>query len=187
MGALDPWPVAPDWYCEPETKPGVTIVAGLLRSTYDIGGSTTRECDAAWSYEFSYHKMGLALDWRVDTTDPHGWASGLSLLRWLLATDSEGSEFAVARRIGVTGLIWHNMVWSARDPVWKVYCDPRDASEDRCIDDATARHDDHMHIAFSLESGYLHTSFFDALGLKPLPIPPPPEPPAEEAAPPQDE
>jgi len=186
LSPLDLWPVAPDWYCEPEAKPGVNVVAGLLHSTYGIGGSTTRACDVAWSYEFSYHKMGLALDWRVDTADPVGWASGLSLLRWLLATDSKGAEFAVARRIGITQLIWHNRVWSAHDPTWKVYCDPRDALDNDCMDSATARHDDHMHISFSLESGYLHTSFFEALGLDSLPIPPPPELPAEEEPPAQD-
>jgi hypothetical protein len=177
---LDPWPFAPDWYCEPETKPGVVAFRGVLRSHYDIGGSTSRDCDVTWSYEFSYHKMGLALDWRVDATDPYGWASGLSLLRWLLATDSEGNEFAIARRIGITQLIWHNRIWSAHNPTWRIYCDPRDDSGQRCISDPTARHDDHMHISFSLESGYLHTTFFGAMGLEPIVIPPPPVPANEE-------
>jgi hypothetical protein len=128
-----------------------------LISTYGIGGNTSRECDVTWGYEYSLHKMGLALDWRIDTTDAAEWSTGLSFIRWLLATDGEGNEFAMARRIGVTQLIWHNRVWRTADPTWRIYCDPRDARDARCITNPTSRHDDHMHISFSLEAGYFHT------------------------------
>lgn len=172
---LDAWPVIPEWYCDPDTKPGVSEFGSVLRSTYDIGASTRRECEVTWGYELSYHKMGLALDWRVSVNDPYEWASGLSLIRWLLAVDSDGTEFTVARRVGVTQLIWHNRVWSVSDPNWRIYCDPRDASDKDCIANETARHDDHMHISFSLEAAYLHTSFFEALGFDPMKIPRPSE------------
>ena len=172
---LDATGQVPEWHCDPATKQGVAVARSLLRSTYGFGGSTSRPCDATWSYEYSLHKMGLALDWSVDVTDPRGWAAGLSFIRWLLAPDDEENDFAMAKRIGVTQLIWHNRVWTSADPAWRIYCDPRDVEDEDCIRNPTLRHDDHMHISFSLEAGYLQTSFYRALGLKPIPIPPPPE------------
>ena len=173
---VDRSPKVPEWYCDPPTKAGVVHVKGLLYSTYDMGGSTYRACDVTWSYEYSLHKMGLALDWSVDITDPQGWSAGLSFIRWLLASDEDGSEFALAKRLGITQLIWHNRVWTSANPQWRVYCDPRNAEDADCIRNPTLRHDDHMHISFSLEAGYLHTSYFRTLGFTPIPIPPPPEP-----------
>ena len=182
---IDAIPRSPDWYCDPVTKPGVAEFRRLLVSTYGFGGNTSRDCDVTWGYEYSLHKMGLALDWRIDTTDTAEWSTGLSFIRWLLASDEEGNEFAMARRIGVTQLIWHNRVWRTADPTWRIYCDPRDATDARCITNPTSRHDDHMHISFSLEAGYFHTSYFQTLGFTPLPIPPPPVP--EEELPPTPE
>jgi hypothetical protein len=178
---VDSIPEVPEWYCDPATKPGVAEVRGLLHSTYGVGGSTHRACNVTWSYEFSLHKMGLALDWGVDAAEPEEWAAGLSLLRWLLAADDEGNEFAIARRIGITQLIWHNRVWTSANPVWRIYCDPRDPEDASCFANPTLRHEDHMHISFSLEAGYLRTSYFQALGFRPIAIPPPPELPEVEA------
>jgi hypothetical protein len=173
---IDRSPNVPEWYCDPVTKQGVVQIKGMLRSTYGMGGSTHRACDVTWSYQYSLHKMGLALDWSVDVTDPQGWAAGLSFIRWLLASDDDGNEFALAKRLGITQLIWHNRVWTSANPEWRIYCDPRDVEDADCIRNPTLRHDDHMHISFSLEAGYLHTSYFRTLGFTPIPIPPPPDP-----------
>ncbi|MEN8041641.1 MAG: hypothetical protein ABFR95_09080, partial [Actinomycetota bacterium] len=47
---------------------------------------------------------------------------------------------------------------------------------DACLANRTLRHDDHMHISFSVEGAYLHTSYYEALGFEPIPIPEPPDP-----------
>ncbi|MEN8042023.1 MAG: hypothetical protein ABFR95_11025, partial [Actinomycetota bacterium] len=154
--AIDDKPDAPEWYCDPTAKEGVSEFRRILVRNYGIGATIERQCDVTWGYEFSYHKMGLALDWRVDVVEPDEWAKGLSLIDWLLSDDTDENEFAMARRLGITQIIWNNRIWSSDRPTWRVYC-----QTDACLANRTLRHDDHMHISFSVEGAYLHTSYYE--------------------------
>ena len=77
-----------------------------------------RPCTAA----DSGHEEGRALDWMVSRV-PAQKAMGDALVAWLQAPDGYGNPEAMARRLGISYVIWNNQTWRAYDPArgWTEY------------------------------------------------------------------
>lgn len=144
--------------CDPVVRPGVDAFAALLRRTWP-GTSTgiTRACGAD-PLPTSEHYDGRAVDWMVGA-GPAGRARARALIQWLFARDDAGNRWAMARRLGIMYLIWHNRIWgsySAQEG-WRPYSSCADHPEHAWD---TTCHRDHVHVSFSWEGATGRTSFF---------------------------
>ncbi|MGN6251590.1 MAG: peptidoglycan-binding domain-containing protein [Marmoricola sp.] len=144
--------------CDPVLRPGVERFAALLRRTWP--GTTTgvtRACGAD-PLPTSEHYDGRAVDWMVGTGRA-GRARARGLVHWLFAPDEAGNRYAMARRLGVMYVIWHNRIWGAYSAAegWRPYSScarhPGRSWDTTC-------HRDHVHVSFSWSGATGRTSFF---------------------------
>jgi len=162
---VDPLPTYQGQYiCDPVTKPGTERVADLIRATYADSNSiwVPRDCNVGGRSE---HKEGRALDWMINSKIPKQKAQADSFLQWLLATDENGNEFAMARRLGVMYIGWGDEIWESYTRRWTelkgCYSTPQSSYDTYC-------HRDHIHISFSWDGAAGQTSFW---GGDPTPAP----------------
>ncbi|GGI06923.1 hypothetical protein [Egicoccus halophilus] len=136
--------------CRPEPQPGVEAFRDFVLAAHPgRDGGIVRACDVGGRSE---HKEGRGWDWMLDASDPVEAAAADQVLDWLLATDAEGNEFAMARRLGVMYVIWDRQIWSAsraRDG-WRPYT-------------GTSPHTDHVHVSFSWAGARQETSYWQLL------------------------
>jgi hypothetical protein len=134
--------------CDPTAQAGVEDFRDLVLATYPDSrdGGITRACSIGGR---SDHKEGRAWDWMLDARDPEDAAAAHEVLEWLLATDEAGADHAIARRLGITYVIWDGRIWSSSRPgSWRGYRGPHP-------------HDDHVHFSFGHAGAAGDTSFFD--------------------------
>jgi hypothetical protein len=110
---------------------------------------------------FSVHSEGRAVDWRLDAGKPKERRSAMRLLRTLIASDRHGNPNALARRMGVQGLIFDCKSWWAGMAKLGRYsaCYKRNGDRRRNVDRTTA-HRDHVHIELNWPGARKRTSFW---------------------------
>jgi hypothetical protein len=147
--------------CRPGAKPGVAAFGELLEDAYPdtrwigIGRACTGEAT-------SDHHEGRALDWSRDAHDRSERNDARELLHWLFAADDHGNKDAMARRLGITYVIWNREIWGSWSGDWSVYCVQKPSG---CRDpDSRALmnpHTDHIHISFGWDGAQMRTTFWD--------------------------
>lgn len=110
---------------------------------------------------WSNHAQGRALDIMVGTVSGgYNQTRGNNIVNYLLATDSEGNQNAVARRMGVQQILWNDRCWNS--------------DGDRGIDSASKMrqcgygHFDHVHIDLTIAGSEGTTSWW---GYPPVRLP----------------
>jgi len=134
--------------CDPVAKPGVRAFANLLLSTYPATTSLgiVKDCGAGGQSE---HKEGRAFDWGASYYNAAQRANVNDALTWLTATDRNGNQAAMARRVGLMYMIWNNQIWRAYDSRgWQPYS-------------GSNPHTDHVHFSFGWNGAKKVTSFWD--------------------------
>ncbi len=145
--------------CDPHVKAGTRKLATLLATTYTSYGATSWASAYACGTDGSQseHYEGRAIDWMVSVRNPKQYAAGMAAIAWLLATDSHGNKFAMARRLGVMYIIYNNRMWGAWDGRWEEYnnCQhlPSRSNDNAC-------HRTHMHLSLTWDGATGHTSFW---------------------------
>lgn len=138
----------PQTRCKPRAKPGVVAYADLLMQTYRSTGSLgiSRSCKVGGTSE---HKEGRAFDWAVSAHSAADRRRVRNLTRWLLKTDRQGHEYAIARRLGIQYMIWNRRMWRAydADAGWQPYT-------------GSNPHTDHVHFSFTWRGARQNTSFW---------------------------
>jgi len=162
---VDPLPGYQGQYiCDPAPKPGSEKLAALIRATYVNSSSIwiPRDCSQGGRSE---HKEGRALDWMINQRIPEQNAQAESFLNWLLATDDNGNQFAMARRLGVMYIGWGDEIWESYTGRWTelkgCYSTQESGYDTYC-------HRDHIHISLSWDGAAAQTSFW---GGDPTPAP----------------
>ncbi|MFC0627439.1 FG-GAP repeat domain-containing protein, partial [Kribbella deserti] len=145
--AIDPYspPTTPG--CDPTAKPGVVDFLELLQAEYGRSSlGIVRRCDDG---DASHHHEGRALDYPFNANLPSQLTQATELLAWLLATDQHGNRHALARRLGISYMIWNSHIWSASNPSagWQDY-------------DRSNPHTDHIHFSFSWAGARRQTSWW---------------------------
>jgi hypothetical protein len=76
------------------------------------------------------------------------------VLNWLLRSDERGNQYAVARRIGITYIIWNHQIYRVRsdNAHWAPYTSTSDP------------HDTHVHFSFSVHGATQRTSWWSDRG-----------------------
>lgn len=146
----------PETECDPTPKPGVEMFRDFVVSQIGGGyGGITRPCD--WG-SASGHKAGRAWDWTVNINDPDDVSRVHELFDWLLANEQE-----MARRVGITYMIWANKSWRSYrgDPnEWSPY-DGYDEHGHCPNPPCRNPHTDHVHFSFSTAGSDGDTSFYE--------------------------
>ncbi len=127
--------------CDPRDKPGVTAFAALMKSNYKSGVTgISRTCQA----DISEHYDGRALDWMLSVNDPKQKAIADSVATWLSANNG-----AMARRFGISYIIWNHKMWREYAPErgWAPYT-------------GSVPHTDHIHFSFSWDGAMARTSWW---------------------------
>jgi hypothetical protein len=142
--------------CDPVEKKGPRKLRKLLDATYGhMYSNIVRSCTAA----DSGHEEGRALDWMVNARVPEQKETAESFLAWLQAPDSYGNPAAMARRLGISYVIWNNAMWRPSTNAWTSYSDCQKPKRRFKKYDNTC-HRNHVHVSFSWDGALGRTSFY---------------------------
>jgi hypothetical protein len=110
---------------------------------------------------YSLHSEGRALDWHLDARRAKDRRAAMRLIRTLITRDRNGERAALARRMGVQGLIFDcRSWWSGQAKLGDYsYCFRRNG-EKRDDLDPTQAHIDHVHIELNWPGAHKRTSFW---------------------------
>jgi hypothetical protein len=133
------------------------LVAWLEHNAAGVNWGEYR-CEMWGKHEASLHSVGRAIDWH-----PATMADGHALVRLLLAPDKAGNPAALARRMGVQGLIFDCQSWFGRGDGQLghySYCYGKNDKRKKNLD-PTQAHMNHVHIELNLRGAAKKTTFWD--------------------------
>jgi hypothetical protein len=137
-------------------KPGVVQFRSMILSQLGGGDDGLAACKeiANNSGEYSDHADGRAWDWHVSAANAADRGRVDRVLDWLLRTDDRGNRNAMARRIGITYIIWNHRYYrvGSDDAHWVPYTSTADP------------HDTHVHFSFSVAGALRQTSWWTERG-----------------------
>jgi hypothetical protein len=147
----------PQTRCTKKAKPGTRLLAQWLVRRGGHGGPTTRPCRSGGTSE---HKDGRAFDWMLDARRKQDRRVAAEFLEYAFATDADGNEHAIARRMGIMYVIWNDHMYSAGERFEREnYLSSSCKRRKKCS--PTLRHRNHMHISLSRKGGRGDTSWYD--------------------------
>ena len=108
---------------------------------------------------------------------PEQKAMADAFIAWLQAPDEFGNPAAMARRLGISYVIWNNQTWRAYDPArgWTDYNGCRAKKKAKRALDNTC-HRTHVHISFTWDGALKRTSYYTGYVACPAPLPVVPAP-----------
>ena len=133
------------------------MVAWLEHNASGVNWGEYR-CEMWGKKSASLHSAGRAIDWH-----PSSMAAGHALVRLLLAPDKNGNAAALARRMGVQGLIFACKAWFGN---WDgqmgnySYCYGKNGKRKKGLD-PTQAHMNHVHIELNLLGAAKKTTFWN--------------------------
>lgn len=147
----------PQTGCTKKPRVGTVALGEWLVATYGgAGGAVNRPCSGGGTSE---HKDGRAVDWVLDADSPSGRKLARAFLRAAFATDADGNQAALARRMGIMYVIWSDHFYPAYHQFQpEKYLSSSCRSKQKCS--KTLRHRDHMHISLSRAGARALTSFY---------------------------
>jgi peptidoglycan hydrolase-like protein with peptidoglycan-binding domain len=143
--------------CEVTDKPGSTALGKLLKATYPSSSfGVARACQV---YMQSEHYDGRAVDWMNSVRIPAQAAQATALIKWLLAKDAAGNQYANLRRLGIMYMIWNNKIWEAyrASAGWTPY---NNCAKTPAAGLDSACHRNHIHFSLSWEGAMKRTSYW---------------------------
>jgi hypothetical protein len=144
-------------HCVNDAQPGARALAHWLdRNVRGVLWGIVR-CEHLSPGEFSVHAEGRAIDWHLDARKPQERRAAMRLIDALLATDANGNANALARRMGIQGIIFDCRAWwSGMDGLGDYsYC-----KDNAGHLDPTQAHKDHVHIELNWPGARMETSFW---------------------------
>jgi hypothetical protein len=159
-------PIEPSRYdyarrCLAHPQPGTVALERWLGRHFRGVSWGIMRCEKLSPGNFSLHSEGRALDWHLDAGVPAQRKAAMRLIGLLLATDRDGNRTALARRMGVQGLIFNCHAWWAGEERMGPYdyCYTSNGHHKRHLD-RTQAHMNHVHIELDWAGARLRTSFW---------------------------
>ena len=98
--------------CSKQVPPGTKALEDWLRRHTSGEAWGITRCEKLDKNSYSLHSEGRAIDWHMDARDKKKKRQAMHLIRKeLLATDKRGNDNALARRMGVQGIIYDCRAW----------------------------------------------------------------------------
>ena len=147
--------------CLSHPQPGTLALQSWLQENWRGVSWGIMRCEKLSPHNYSLHSEGRAIDWHLDAGVPPEHQAAIRLIDMLLATDEDGNEAALARRMGVQGLIFNCRQWFGYGDRLSPYsyCYRRDGKLRKHLD-RTAAHRDHIHIELNWAGARKSTSFW---------------------------
>lgn len=133
------------------------LLAWLERNAAGVNWGEYR-CEVWGKKQASLHSAGRAIDWH-----PATMRDGAALAKLLLAPDRQGNAAALARRMGIQGVIFNCKAWFGN---WDgqmgdySYCYTKRGKRKKKLD-PTQAHIDHLHIELNLRGAAKKTTFWN--------------------------
>jgi hypothetical protein len=135
----------------------MAMVHWLERNAAGVNWGEYR-CEVWGKHEASIHSAGRAIDWHPSTM-----RDGHALVRLLLAPDKDGNAAALARRMGVQGIIFDCQAWfgSGDGQLGDYsYCYGKKGKRKKNLD-PTQAHMNHVHIELNMRGAKKLTTFWN--------------------------
>jgi hypothetical protein len=147
--------------CLKHPQPGTLALESWLQRNWRGVSWGIMRCEKLSPHNYSLHSEGRALDWHLDAGVPAERHAAMRLIDMLLWPDEDGNEAALARRMGVQGLIFNCHQWFGYgDHLGPYsYCYRRDGRLRRHLD-RTLAHRNHVHIELNWAGARKRTSFW---------------------------
>src|SRR2546423_3209552 len=147
--------------CLSHPQPGTLALQSWLEQNWPGVSWGIMRCEKLSAHNFSLHSEGRAIDWHLDAGVPAQRHAAMRLIEMLLATDEDGNEEALARRMGVQGLIFDCHQWFGYgDHLGQYsYCYDHKGKLRKHLD-RTLAHRNHIHIELNWAAARKRTSFW---------------------------
>jgi hypothetical protein len=151
----------PATHCDKGIPPGMKALENWLEHNVRGDSWGIYRCEKLKGGNYSLHSEGRAIDWHLDSTVHKDDKAAHRLIDTLLATDRDGNVRALARRMGIQGLIYDCHAWWAGMEEMGDYSYCFKANGDRRHNlDPTQAHENHVHIEISKAAAHKKTSFW---------------------------
>jgi hypothetical protein len=157
---MDPMRYQGATHCVKHPTRGARLLESWLESHVRGESWGILRCERWGKRSASLHAEGRAIDWHLDARDKADRVAARDLIRLLLAPDRAGEPFALARRMGVQGLIWNCRAWWGGETLvpYSVCFDKR--GRRRKAIDRTQGHLNHLHLELNRLGALARTSFW---------------------------
>ena len=147
--------------CLSHPQPGTLALQNWLEENWPGVSWGIMRCEKLSPHNYSLHSEGRAIDWHLDAGVPAQRNAAMRLIDMLLATDKDGNEEALARRMGVQGLIFNCHEWFGYGDHLSPYsyCFDHEGKLKRHLD-PTLAHRNHIHIELDWAGAKRRTSFW---------------------------
>jgi hypothetical protein len=145
--------------CLKKPQPGTLALQTWLQQHAQGVSWGIMRCEKLGPKNYSLHSEGRAIDWHLDAHDPAQRAEAMRLIDLFLAPDRLGNPFALARRMGVQGLIFNCRAWWGGEGLVP-YSACFDKKGNRVKVDDTTAHRNHIHIELNWAGARMQTSFW---------------------------
>lgn len=129
----------------------------------NIRGETwgVMRCENWGGGSFSLHAEGRAIDWHLDARSAGDKRAAMNLINTLIERDRNGNTTALARRMGVQGIIFDCKTWWAGSTGLGrySYCYDENGQKKKNLD-PTRAHIDHVHLELNWPGARERTSFW---------------------------
>jgi hypothetical protein len=161
LGPIDDYAYDKARECRKRATPGALALVGWLEKNAKGSSWGIMRCERWGRNSASLHAEGRAVDWHLDAARPADRREARRLIALWLATDSEGNEHALARRMGIQEIIWScRSWWSGSAAMGKYSACFADSGRRRRNVTYTEAHKDHVHIGLSWAGARKRTSFW---------------------------
>ncbi len=149
--------------CKDKMPPGMKALQSWLERNVRGDSWGIYRCEKLSPHNYSLHSVDRAIDWHLERSVPADKRAALDLIRTLLAPDKDGNYAALARRMGVQGLIFNCKAWwSGTDGMQPYsYCYKRNGQRRHDLD-PTQAHENHIHIELNIPGAKKSTSFWQS-------------------------
>ena len=149
--------------CAKAPKPGMLALQSWLQRNSAGSSWGIMRCEKWGRNSASLHAEGRAIDWHLDARVPAQKRAAEKLIALLLAPDKQGNPVALARRMGVQGIIFNCRSWfGGRDGTLGKYSACFGKNGKRKAVDPTTAHKDHIHIELNKLGAAKKTTFWNA-------------------------
>lgn len=145
--------------CLKKPQPGMLALQSWLEQHSTGVSWGIMRCEKLGPHNYSLHSEGRAIDWHLDAHVPAQRAEAMRLIDLFLAPDKNGNPFALARRMGIQGLIFNCKAWWGGPGLVPYSACYGKHGKPVKIDDTSA-HRNHIHIELNWAGARKQTSFW---------------------------
>ncbi len=147
--------------CRNDPPKGMKALESWLEK--NVRGETwgIMRCESWGGGDYSVHAEGRAIDWHLDARQAAEKRAAMNLIKTLIERDRNGNASALARRMGVQGIIFDcKSWWSGQSELGRYsYCYTNNGKRKKNLD-PTQAHVDHVHLELNWPGARKRTSFW---------------------------